>query len=395
MLRTFAACLALLLLLAVAPRIGGAQDEAATPLAGPRPAEAAPRRETLIRATFDRGSPEPVALRLLRIVLEPDGFSKSHAHPGVELGVVEAGTLVVQVEGRAVLLRADADVDAGSMAVPAGVEVSLGPGDRIAYAAGTLMTFRNPGPDQTTILAATILPTGPDAPPGAVYPGGLPTAEETAGIRSFLLGTVVAELPPSPSGVVLERLQLTAGDVLPAFAGPVLAVIEEGALTGSVLDGPFELLESPAAATPVAEADLALAAGQAIYFPSGMAATAPLGGAGSVVLLRLGIVPLAETAAIDPPAITAVTESPAVTETATTTETIPVDARVVVVVDEARLRDQPSLDGLLVTGLSQDTVLVVTGGPVTDPDRVWYPVLVADDPAFFGFIAAELITPEP
>lgn len=377
--------LAILVSIMVGPRTGIAQDSVASPTADASPVvDPAPADGDLVlRATIERSAAGPVGLRLIRIVLEPDGESPLHAHPGLELGVVEAGQLAVRVEGRAVLLRAGAASEASEL-VPVGVEVSLGPGDRIAYAPGALMTFRNPGPEPATMLAATVLAAGPDAPPGAVYPGGAPSAEDEAGVSSEILGEAVVEVAPGTSAVTLERLRLVSGDLVPGFAGPVLAVVEAGALSVSVLAGSYELPAATPAASPAAEAELALAAGQSIVFPDGMAATAPLGGEGAVTLLRLGIVPL------DSGSPTAVPADPTTGEPGT----IAAGTRVVVVVPEARLRAEPSLDGEVLAGLAQGSVLIVTGAPVAGVDRLWYPVQTVEAPVITGYVASELVAPE-
>lgn len=203
MIRNTAAIVALTLALALAlaafvgvPVNGTAAQGTDPPVASPEAGQ--PGREVLLRATLERTSADPVELRLLRILLDPGSRSPLHAHPGLELGVVESGSLVVRVSGRAVLLRAGAAEDDESEVVPDGVEVGLGPGDRIAYAPDTLMTFRNPGPEPATLLAATVLPAGPEAPPGVVYPGGAPDAAAEAGVRSRVLGSAV--VPGSGEG---------------------------------------------------------------------------------------------------------------------------------------------------------------------------------------------------
>lgn len=382
-----------LVLLAGGPLLTTAQDTpspeaVATPdaRATPGPIEVRELDELILRATIERSEAAPVALRLLRIELDPDGASPLHAHPGLELGVVESGALVVRVEGQAVLLPAAVTALAASEPVPTGVEVSLGPGDRIAYAPGTLMTFRNPGPEPTTLLAATVLPAGPDAPPGAVYPGGPPTAEETAGVRSQVLGEATVDGPQGSSAVTLERFRVGSGEPVPGFPGPVLAVVQEGALRISVVEGTYELPATAPPASPEADGEIVLAAGQAIVFPTGIAATEPIGGAGSVTLLRLGVIPLDQEAATAVP-----TASSAITDPSA----IPVGSQIVVVVPEARLRAAPSLDAEVLAGLPQGSVLVVTGPPVADPSYVWYPVQTLDEPALTGYIAAELVAPAP
>ena len=355
-----------------------------TPAAGAAvtpPARAA-RQELLLQASLVRVSEEPVSLTLLRITLEPEGRSPVHAHPGVEFGVVESGQLAVEVTGQAVTLPADASE--GSRPVPEGVEMILDPGDRIAYAAGTAMTFRNPGPGPTTLLAATVLSAGPDAPPGAIYPSGTPTAEEVAGVRSQILGEAVAEgLPTGRSAITLERLTLGSGSGAPGYAGPALVAVEAGGLSGAVLRGtavvPGAAGTTPAA-TPASGEEFRIGAGQAIFFPEGMAETPPLGGEGEVVLLRLGVLALPDEAGAATPAGAGVGEGPTPGE------------RVVVVVAEARLRAAPSAEAEVLAGLAQGRALTVVGPAETDASgQMWLPVEDPADPAVSGYVAVELV----
>lgn len=356
----------------------GAQS-AGTPVATP---VALPAQETLLRATLERTSTDPVGLQLLRITLEPGGRSALHTHPGLEFGVVETGRLTVLVTGTAVLLPAGARAAGASEPVPPGVEVTLEPGDRIAYATGTGMTFRNPGPGRTTLLAATVLPAGPDAPPGAVYPAGTPSAAEAAGVESRILGEAIASALPEGRGeITLERLTVRSGEVVPGFAGPVLVAVERGGLTVAVLAGEAETPDATSAATPSrgGDARFDLTAGQAIFLPDGVAETPPLGGDGEAVLLRLGIVGLAGSTTRD----------------AGSADDAPTGSRLVVAVAEARLRDAPSLAADVLAGIGQGQILIATGPPETDETgRLWYPVTVEADSALSGYVAAELVVPD-
>lgn len=363
----------------VASSPGAAQDATPATSAG---APVSPQSEDLLSATFERTASGPIELRLLRILLDSGGSSPLHAHPGLELGVVESGTLMTRVAGRALMQRGS---DGEPEPAPEGVEVRLTAGDRIAYAPGTQMTFRNPGPEETVLLAATVLPAGPDAPPGAVYAAGTPTAEETAGVQSQLLGAAeILDFPPGRAAVVLDRLQLRAGESLPAFAGPLLVAVESGALSGSVLEGSIETTSATSAAAEADDEMFSLGPGQSVVLPQGIAESPPLGGTGSVVLLRLGALPLVDEG---PPTATAVATTPP------TTATDPTGNLVIVVVAEARLRGEPSLDGSLVAGLPQGSVLVVTGPPVEGSGVIWHPVSAADNPALTGYVAADLIAP--
>ena len=347
----------------------GAQPEG-TPIGGPNAAG----QEILLQAALEWRGSDPVALQLLRITLEPGGRSPLHAHPGLEFGVIESGRLTVRVTGRAVVLPAGASTGEGSQVLPEGVEVTLAAADRIAYAPGTAMTFRNPGPERTTLLAATVLPAGPEAPPGALYPGGTPTADDVAGVRSEILGEAVTEaVPQGRSAITLERLSLRSGATVPGYAGPVLVAVEEGGLSGAVRAGEAEVPAGTPGATPSVDgrAGFRLSAGKSLFLPRGMAETPPLGGEGVVVLLRLGILALPEEAG-----------TPAATPAATTAaegRRLGVGTRVEETVAGARLRAAPSLEAEVLAGLEQGGMLVVAGPAEADEaGRVGY--LVEDAP---------------
>ena len=383
-------------------RSGGAQ-EAGTP--APQAGQA--DEGVLLQATLDRNSAGPAALQLLRIMLEPGARSPLHTHPGPEFGIVESGTLTVQVAGRAVLLSSAGEAAGESTLLPVGVEVTLGPGDRIAYAPGTQMTFRNAGSVRTSLLAATMLPTGVGAPPGVVWADGRPSAEDVAGVTSQLLGQAVAyNVGQGRVALTLERLVLASGDSVPGYAGPVLVAVETGALAGSVEGGSVELpVASPVAtgADGTPQTSFSVGAGEFLFFPEGMAQTPPLGGDGTVVLLRLGLVSVPAdfgdpTATASPPPTAAPEATVAADAEATAAadaEALPVGTVVVVAVEVARLRAEPSLEGPVLDGLEEGRALVVTGPPETDvTGLVWYPVEDAADPSVTGYIAADLIERE-
>jgi quercetin dioxygenase-like cupin family protein len=191
-------------------------------------------RDVLLQALLEDTGGQAIELRILRMTLQPGARSPWHAHPGLEFGVVEAGTLRVQVSGEAVLRPADAAPDAESQIVPENLDLSLSPGDRVAYAPGTEMTFENPGPEPAVLLAATVFPTGEGAPPSASFRGGPPSPEQNEGIQSVILGQAIVDAAPPGSVVVFERLEVDAGDNVAAFPGPVLMAMEEGTVAGSV-----------------------------------------------------------------------------------------------------------------------------------------------------------------
>lgn len=376
-----------LIAFAVAVRLGlattGAQE--ATPTA-----TSLPGRDLLLQASIAELPAGPVTLEFIRITLAPGAASPPHAHPGPEFGVVEAGTLTVRVEAPAVLLPAAGDTAEASTVTPVGEEFPVGRGDRIAYPAGTTLTFRNAGEEPVSLLAVTILPAGEEAQPGVIWADGSPAPDDTVGVTSELLGrAAVAELPASPVAVTLERFVLSAGDQISAYPGPVLVAVEAGSLTGSVTEGEVEVVQAGTArgeanATPGAE--FAVTANEALFFPRGMSETPPLSGDGSLTILRLGILDLPTTTA-DPE-----DEGAALAGGASESEA---GATVVVAYSDVNLRAGPSTGAATIAVLQPGQVLEVTGPAEEGDGRLWVPVRDPADPSLSGYVAAEFLTPQP
>lgn len=362
--------------------IGPASAQEATP-----PGTQLAGRDILLQATIADLPPSAVTLELIRITLAPGAVSQSHTHPGPEFGIVGAGTLTVRVESPAILLPAASATAEGSLATPVGEDFTLNQGDRIAYPAETVLTFRNAGDESVSLLAITILPAGPDAPPGVTWTDGTPGPDNAAGITSELLGSaVVTELPTAPVAVTLDRLALSAGDRISAYPGPALVAVEEGTLTGSVVEGAVEIARAgtgsgEANATPSAE--FAIAPGEALFFPRGMSETPPLSGGGSLTLLRLGLLELPEAAA--PEDDVAAPDPSGIQEGAT----------VVVTFEDVNLRSAPSTASVTIAVVQPGQVFVITGPAVEAEGRLWWPVSDPNDPTLTGFVAAEFIAPRP
>lgn len=410
-------------------------------------------RDVLLQAILEDAGGQPIELRMLRMTLQPGAQSPWHAHPGLEFGVLEAGTLRVQVSGPAVVRPADAAPDAESQTVPENLDLSLSAGDRIAYAPGTEMTFVNAGAEPAVLLAATVFPAGEEAPPPASFRGGPPSEADAEGIESVILGQAIVPSAAPGSVVVFERLEVDAGENVSAFPGPVLLSLEEGVVAGSVRT-PGAVTAGDSTSASANEVQFSLGRGEAAFFSSGMS-EAPLGGDGRVVLLRLGIVPAAQSTdtgaeptvattetvdrplPISTPAPTATT-APALTATATpgrtirtitrqptsTPETVaaaaddaptpepttaeepapaddaevelgayPAPGTVLVVNDnDVRLRAEPSLNGAILAGLSAGQLVVVLGEPVDADDYIWYPVQDVETPELQGWVAAPFLS---
>lgn len=356
---------ALLAVAAAAPWFaasGGAQEATETAEAA---APGATGREVLLRAGV-RALPEaPASLRLSRTTLAPGAVLATSVPDGPSFVVVEAGQPVVVVEGDAVALPAG-EGSAGRVPVPIGEAITLEVGDRLAFPTATSRTFRNDGPGEVGLLIASLTADG--------QPSG-DEVGEAAGVESESLGQGTAETLPAGAAMTLERLVLVEGSGVPAHDGPVLVAVEAGGFASTIETGDVQLSAAGAPGKPVA-ADagevIAVRPGDALFFPSGMAATPPLSGEGEVVLLRFGLI-----------AIDIGTPEPVAG--------IAVAAEVRVIEDEVRLRDAPSLDGALVAPLAAGQRLTVTGLPEEGDGLLWYPVSDAADPSLAGFVAADFV----
>lgn len=406
-------------------------------------------RDVLLQAVVEDAGNGPIELRILRMTLAPGGRSPWHAHAGLEFGVVESGTIRVQVSGLAVIRPADAAVDTESQVVPENLDLSLSAGDRIAYAPGTEMTFQNASTEPAVLLAATVFPAGPEAPPASAFQAGPPTAEELDGIESVILGqAIVTDLAPG-AVVVFERLEVGAGSRVPAFPGPVLMAMEEGSVAGSVR-APDAGAPGDSTSASSDDVEFSLRRGDAAFFSSGMS-DAPLDGAGRIVLLRLGLITVqattapaadvavatddtgtgdAASASLQSPA-SAATSTPVATAAAgrpvrtitsrptptpvseTATASIPADepaapqsppddesmaglfpatGTVLAVNDsDVRIRAEPSLNGAILAGLSAGQLVVVLGEPVDADGYIWYPVQDVVAPELQGWVAAPFL----
>lgn len=367
-----------LIAMAVVSQLGLASTVAQE--ASPTPAPSS-NRDILLQATIAELPTAEVNLELIRITLAPGAASPPHTHPGPEFGIIESGTLTVLVEAPALLLPAAGDTTEASATTPVGEEFTLERGDRIAWPAGTTLTFRNAGDEPVSLLAITVLPAGEEAPPGVAWAEGTPTAEDETGVTSERLGgAVVGDLPAGPVAVTLERLALSPGDQISGYPGPVLIAVEVGAINGSVVEGVVELDQPDAAsaeanATP--SAGFAVSEGEALFFPEGMSETPPLSGDGSLILLRLGIIELPES-------VTAPVEA---------LPGIDVGGTVTVTNSDVNLRSAPSLEGEPIAALQQGQVLMVTGPAVQADGFVWLPVSDPTDPNLIGFVAADFLAP--
>lgn len=369
--------------LAAQMELGAAVAQESTPTSTP-----SPDREILLQATIAELPGSAVTLEIIRIILEPGAASPPHSHPGPEFGVMEEGTLTVRVDEPVTLLPAGSESAETSTVTPVGEEFSITSGDRIAYPAQTTLTFRNAGNEPVSLLAVTILPAGDDAPAGVTWAEGTPAPSDSVGITSESLGRVVIpELPTAPVAVTLECFTLSAGDVVTAYPGSALVSIEEGTLTGSVIEGAVEFAQSGAAsnqASATPGATFVAAAGEALYFPQGMSETPPLRGDGSLEFLRLGILDIPDDTATSEPAADS---DPQVDDPSG----IQPGSTVIVTTTNVNLRAGPSTDTDVITVLQQGQVLVVTGPAETGGGLLWWPVSDPANSNVTGYVSADFL----
>jgi quercetin dioxygenase-like cupin family protein len=355
----------------------------------------------------------PSFVRLLRITLEPGAKSPLHTHPGPEFNFIEDGTFRVLVQGKAMLNpREGSGTPETDTAQPPDGEFIMRRGEAIGYMPGTAMTFRNSGSSDAAMLAAVVQPAGNQRPPGLVWVGQAPTDEELAGLTSQVLGDGVATtLPEGQSVLRVERMTLQPGEPIPAFNGPVMLSLEEGALEFTVQGGSVQVSRT-ADDGPRPDAEIgtafSLEVGDAAFFPNGNAEAARSDEEGELVLLRLTISPVEEGAQASPaaaePGVIEITTPPQPSPTPEPTVTptpeatpepepaeIEEGSTVVVTEDSVRLRSGPSTDTEIVGVVDTGRVLVVTGPSQEGGDFVWWPVEDPNDPAVVGFIAADFI----
>lgn len=254
-------------------------------------------RTVLLQATLRRLPETPTTLRLRRVTIAQGAAIPLHTAPGPEFAIVESGLLTVRVDGEASTLRPAeaARGNAGRAVAPRGTPVALAPADQIALPADTPRAYANSGVAPVSLLIASVLPSRDgESPPEQVWTGQEPDAGALNGVEATTLGeATVAELPPAPAAVTLEHLSLTAGQRIPAYPGPTLVCVDEGAFGTNIVAGEARISRGGLPATDEPGGVLTVGEGDAIVFPTGMAASPPLGGEGRLVVLRLGIVPVA------------------------------------------------------------------------------------------------------
>jgi len=383
--------------------------------------------EVLLRASFDEGvmPVAPALIRLLRMTLEPGAMSNPHKHSGPEIGKVESGTVMVTVDGPALLLRATSDgTPTPAEEAPVNEEFRMRRDDIIIYLPGTTMAFRNAGDRPAKILTVVVFPTGHQHPP---YCEGQGCQVVTGTITPEIFGEGVAtQMPSGPTELVVERLRLRPGGPLPASPGPVMLTVYRGALEFSLESGSMQpWRQSNPGLQPEATpgTTFSLEEGDSAFFPLGVQEAQRSDRDAEVVLLRLTITSTGEeepaaTPAPDSAAVIEITGPQGAEPTATPTEEADEEATeepaepeeeeeptptpeeeeglqpgdtVAVAADAVNLRAEPSTEADIVTVLTAGQTLTITGDSVEADGFIWWPVELADDPSITGFVAEDFI----
>lgn len=407
--------LVLLLGIGLQPLASQAQDDTdAEETADPtRPNRVRPGEEGLILFALVNDMPAaPSFVRLLRINLAPGAQSPLHVHPGPEMGVIESGVSSVQVEGPTDLLPAGRTKP---ISAPEGEEFEMERGDQVLYPTGSPQSFvNNSEDDNTVILSAVILPAGSPTPPGLTWVGGTPGPNALAGLTSVILGDGVAsQLPTGQTGISIERLIVEPGESIPASDVPTMLSLEDGRFDFTTVSGETQVSRTttpgPQEAAPLEE-EFSLAPGDAAFFPTGIEEVERPESDGQVTMLRMTIAEIPTTDAASPTAspvaedeseraVIEITEAqeptPAPTQDAESADDGVLGVGDVVAVNEAevRLRDAPTVNSNIVTGLDQGAEFTITDGPVEADGFVWFAVESTVDSAIVGWIAADFISP--
>ena len=384
----------------------------------------------------------PAFIRLLRITMEPDSESPLHTHPGPEFNLVESGTVRVKVDGKALMQRAAVDGVAQPVeTVPVNEEQVLRGGDMITYMPQTALTFRNTGTKPAVMLAAVVLPAGSQHPPGLVWVGQAPTAEQLAGVTSAVLGDGVAtSLPTGATTFSVDQVTLDAGTPLPGGPGPALYSLVDGLFDFTIQSGSVQVSRvaepGPRPESPAGTA-VSPPPGDAMFFPNAGEQSERNQVSGAATFYRVSITPSGAEAGATPiasaspaaqpggePAVIAIAATPAPVPTATPTqEATPAPTQaaetpaaetpaatataaapaalaegVIAIAndDGVRVRDQPTTEGSNIVGsLKKGDRVRITGPSVEADGFTWWPIEGITDPTIVGYAAGDFLDVDP
>jgi quercetin dioxygenase-like cupin family protein len=158
---------ALVILVAFGASVAGyaVSAQEATPAATPASGASA------VREVIGGGTPEDApedVLNLVRYVIEPGAKLPPHTHPGMQVNVVESGTLhYVVVEGTVTYLRAaDAGNPDAAQTLTSGQEIDFYPGDTFTEPEGMVHYGENRTTRSIILYTASLFDA--DAPPSTI-----------------------------------------------------------------------------------------------------------------------------------------------------------------------------------------------------------------------------------
>ncbi len=370
--------------------------------------------------------PAPAFVRLLRINLEPGAQSPLHFHPGVELDAVESGVSSMTVEDTADLLPAGRTKP---VAAPQGEEFEMERGDQILIPIGTPHGYENNQDDQNTVILGVVMVQA--GVPGLTWVGGTPGPNALGGLSSVILGDgAMTQVPTGgQAAIAVERMILEPGESLPESDVPTMISLEDGRFDFTTVSGDTQVsrTSAPGPRDPAAlDEEFSLAPGDAAFFPTGMAEVERPENDGQMSILRLTIYAIEASADGATPvgspeasteaspvaegesdlAVIEITEreepTPAPTaepEDAPTEAAdappgeLAVGAVVTVTEAEVRLRDAPTVNSNIISGLDQGAEFTITEGPIEADGIVWWGVQSTADPSVVGYVAGDFIAP--
>jgi hypothetical protein len=135
--------------------------------ATPAPASSGITRD-VINEGYPGAAPDQV-LQLVRYTIEPGTVLPVHIHPGMQVALIEAGTLhYTVIEGTVDATRADGRTDT----ISSGVETDFATGDRFVESEGMVHFGENRGKDRVVILVASLFAA--DEPPSTIIDEATP-----------------------------------------------------------------------------------------------------------------------------------------------------------------------------------------------------------------------------
>jgi hypothetical protein len=277
-----------------------------------------PKTTPLLHISLDASAaivPGAAFWRLFRTTIAPNSGYPLAIHSGLLLWRVESGTVRVTVQGPTLVARAkspDAWKDA-----PQSTEFGAKAGDALAFFPGTAMQYADTSKSSARVLAAIVIPNGPNHPASISYVGNPPTQDQVDAISTEILGEGVADAIAGGVTIAIDQVDLTTGQPLPATAGPTLESVAKGSVKFKVVSGSAQVADASQGFPQAVDVGdtVTLKKSQGVFFSDGVAET-PRGSAlADVTLLRWTTTSTDATSSDVKPAKIKITGPPAPTAT--------------------------------------------------------------------------------